>query len=513
VTLETLQPTLSANVLANFADKAWTAALAIVCVPLYLRFLGIEAYGLVGFFSSTLVLLSVLDLGLGTTLNRELAMQKAGGAEQGQLRDLTRTLEIVYGSVAVLIGALWVCLAPWLADHWVQARQIPRADVHWAMIAMGLVLLAQWPTTLYAGGLMGLEQQVAANAITAAVATLRAAGALVILWLVSRRLVSFFLWNAVASLAGTVALRHCLWRLLAAPGAARFRMAVVKKVYAFSLGVVRISLATLLLQSLDKLLLSKILPLEQFGYYMLGLTVASGLYVVASSVHAVVYPRFSWLVSKGETAGIVQLYHLACQGLTVALAPLALSIAAFPRELVLLWTGNPVTAQNCAALVCLLTLGCMLNAFLYVSYALVIASGWTSFVVRQNLVATLALVPALFWLAGRYGGIAAAAAWMALNLGYVLVAAPILHHRLLPGELGRWYLRDLAWPLGAALAPVALARMALPATDDRLAIACTLAMVGAASLLAALTAAPTIRACLAQWLASRRQRWLVASRV
>ena len=62
---------LRSNIAANFLGRAWTAALAVICVPLYVKFLGIEAYGLLGFFSSALLLLSILDFGLGTTLNRE----------------------------------------------------------------------------------------------------------------------------------------------------------------------------------------------------------------------------------------------------------------------------------------------------------------------------------------------------------------------------------------------------------------------------------------------------------
>ena len=38
------------NVLANFAGRAWSALMALAFLPLYIRFLGIESYGLVGIF-------------------------------------------------------------------------------------------------------------------------------------------------------------------------------------------------------------------------------------------------------------------------------------------------------------------------------------------------------------------------------------------------------------------------------------------------------------------------------
>jgi len=42
---------LKRNIIANFAGQGWTALMALAFVPLYIKFLGIEAYGLIGFFA------------------------------------------------------------------------------------------------------------------------------------------------------------------------------------------------------------------------------------------------------------------------------------------------------------------------------------------------------------------------------------------------------------------------------------------------------------------------------
>jgi len=46
--------------------------MAWLFVLLYIKFLGIKAYGLVGFFATLQRLFIILDMGLSTTLNREL---------------------------------------------------------------------------------------------------------------------------------------------------------------------------------------------------------------------------------------------------------------------------------------------------------------------------------------------------------------------------------------------------------------------------------------------------------
>ena len=69
------------NIIANFGGKAWQALMSLAFVPLYIKFMGIESYGLVGIFASLLALFGLLDMGLSTTLNRELAgfSEQTGG--------------------------------------------------------------------------------------------------------------------------------------------------------------------------------------------------------------------------------------------------------------------------------------------------------------------------------------------------------------------------------------------------------------------------------------------------
>ena len=58
--------TVQKNIIANYAGSAWNVITSLAFVPLYIKFIGIEAYGLIGFFSSLQIVLSLLDLGLGS---------------------------------------------------------------------------------------------------------------------------------------------------------------------------------------------------------------------------------------------------------------------------------------------------------------------------------------------------------------------------------------------------------------------------------------------------------------
>src|SRR5262249_42952659 len=157
--------------------------MSLVFLPLYVKLLGIEAYGVLGFFFSLLALLSVLDAGLSTTLNRGLAQSLTVPGASQEARDLVRTLEVVYWSVGLLIALLLIAVAPFIAGYWLNSREVSVETVTQAGVMMGVVTALQWPSSLYTGGLLGLQRQVLLNVITGSVVVLQNVGAVLILWL------------------------------------------------------------------------------------------------------------------------------------------------------------------------------------------------------------------------------------------------------------------------------------------------------------------------------------------
>src|SRR6266446_1136965 len=110
----------------------------LACIPLYIKFMGIEAYGLIGFYLVLQAMLQVLDLGLSPTMNREMARYSVQPGKAEAARDLVRTLEICYWLIGLLIGAGIVSASPWIARHWIHANAIPVRNVMQAVMLMGI---------------------------------------------------------------------------------------------------------------------------------------------------------------------------------------------------------------------------------------------------------------------------------------------------------------------------------------------------------------------------------------
>lgn len=448
------------NLIANFVGKGWAALMGIVFIPLFIKFMGIESYGLVGFFTTLQAVFALLDLGLTTTLNRELARYSAVAEKSQDMRNLVRTLEVMYWGLAICIGTVVLTLSPFIARWWVKADALSPEVVQQSIILMGLVMAFQWPLGFYSGGLLGLQRQVLFNVLNAIWYTLRFAGAALILWLVSPTVITFFWWQIVVSAISTGLMAAALWRSLPVSQVrAQFQSSILSSIWQFAAGMSGISITVLLLTQLDKIILSKMLSLELFGYYTLAGTVANGLTIITASVFTVVFPIFSRQAALADEEGLKQLYHRSCQLLSVLILPVAIVGAMFAKEILTIWMQNPVAVSNTHLLVSLLIIGTALNGLMHLPYGLQLAHGWTSLAFYTNLISVIVLVPLLIVSTVNFGAMGAAAVWITLNSSYVLIQLQIMHRRLLIGEQWRWYIQDVGLPMAAALVVVGLGRL------------------------------------------------------
>jgi O-antigen/teichoic acid export membrane protein len=439
----------------------------LACIPLYIRFLGIEAYGLIGFYLMLQAMLQVLDLGLSPTINREMARYSVQPEKADEARDLVRTLEVGYWSIGIVIGIALVIASPWIATHWIKASTIPVRSVRQAVALMGVVAAFQWPVSFYQGGLLGIRKQVLFNVLRIITTTVSNGGAALVLWLTSRTIQAFFLWLVVANALMLVFWTIFLWKSLpSATRAPRFNFSLLRNCAQFAVGMTGITAVALILTQSDKIIVSRVLSLKVFGYYSVGGIFGGGLSLIMTSMFNTTYPRFSALVAQGDELALAQLYHRATQLLAVLILPLATILALFSTQILHLWTRNSEVAHNAGPIAALLVIGSALNGLMFLPYALQLAYGWTSIGLRITGCLTIIFVPATWFMAMTYGAIGAASMWPAFNCIYMAIGVPLTHHRLLKGEGLRW-LRDVVLPFMSALFVGVVGRQLAVATMSR----------------------------------------------
>lgn len=485
---------LRRNLIANYLGQGWVALMGILFVPAYIRYLGIEAYGVIGLFVMLQTWLAVLDTGLHVPLRREMARYTGIGGSADEIRDLLRSIEVVALGLAAVVGIGLYLASGWMATHWLQTDAIPPAQVALALSCVGVVIALRLVEGVYRSCMLGLQRQVEFNVANTVTATLRSAGAVGILAWVSPTLEAFFLWQGAVSLVFLL----ILWRMTesALPRASRrsvFSVQTLRKIGSFAGSTAGVTLLGLMLTQTDKVLLSTLLPLSEYGQYTLAAVVAGGLYVLALPATQAYFPRLSQLHAAGDAAGVARSFHEGSQIVSAILGSAGVVLVTFSEPFLRLWTGDPALAQAVAPILALLVAGTVLNANVGMLYQAQLAHGWGGLGVRVNIVAVLLIVPALVWATPRFGAVGAASVWVALNVGYVLVTPQLMHRRILTGEKARWYLHDVLFPLGAATGVTLLVKLALSATATRGEEMAAIATASVASVCAAVLASTQLR--------------------
>jgi len=442
-----MKRSLKVNLLANFGGRGVTVLTSVIFVPLYIHYLGAEAYGLIGVYTTIYGMLTIFDMGLSATLNREFAHLSTHREKAQEQRDLLRSLEIIYWALALIIGATILAGSPLIAHNWINPGALPVSTVATAIALIGFVIVFQFPFALYQGGMMGLQEHVLLNVIVSCMSTVRAIGAIGVLAWASASIEAYFIWQCLCSLIQTLVLWWILWRKLPSHcEPPRFSRARLQSVWHFAAGMTGIAIASIILKNLDKLLLSKVLTLEEFGYYMVGAMVATSISTIVAPLFSTAFPRFSELLAADRIEDVKHLYHLLCQFSTCVVVPVVAVIALFSPNVMLIWSQNVTLVDRTNIYVSLLVIGTGMNAVLQVPYALQLAYGATGIAFYQAIVSTILYIPLLLVLVFYFGAIGGAWTWIILTSGYMLITPHIMHRRILKKEKWSWYFSDLALP-------------------------------------------------------------------
>jgi O-antigen/teichoic acid export membrane protein len=477
--------------------------MGIAFVPLYVRLLGIESYGLIGLYSVLQSGLALLDAGMKPALGREMSRYVGGAHSTESIRTLLRTVEIVsVGIAAAVVVGVWIA-SGWLASGWVQPETLSIEQLTKTFSIMGLVIALRFVESVYISSIVGLQRQVLENVVGSVLNTIRSVGAIAVLLWVSRTIEAYFVWQALTSVISVAVYAIAVYRAL--PGTrerARFSTSALREIWRFAAGMLAVSFLTLVLTQIDKVLLSRFLSLEMFGYYAFASAIAGTLYKFVAPIATTFYPRFVELRTRNLDGALAHTYHMSSQLISVVLGSAAIVMIVFADNILLVWTRDPALTASVSPLLQVLAAGTLLNGLMWTPYHMQLAYGWTSLTVGVNVAAVTLIVPALLWIVPRYGALGAAFAWLALNAAYVIFQAHLMHRRILIGEKWRWYGHDLLLPLSAIAAAVAVANTFASVRSGTLHEIVVLLVASATALFSGALASRTVRTEL--WKYARR---------
>jgi O-antigen/teichoic acid export membrane protein len=437
---------LKRNIFANYVSQVYVLFIGFLILPLYLKYMGAEAYGLVGFFAMLQAVFEFLDPGLTPTMARETARFRGGATDALTYRRFVRSLEGVFLVVALVGGLSILATSGYIANHWLQVKQLPIAEVRIAVQLMAVVAALRWMSGMYRGAISGSERLVWLGGYNTFIATLRFVCVLPILMFVSASPITFFSYQlgvAVLELAGLMLYVYRLLPSISTQKRLPWSWDPLKPVLKFSLSIAFTSSVWVVITQSDKLVLSKLLPLAEYGYFTLAVLVASGVIVISGPISQAIMPRMAKLEAEGDHDGVIRVYRQATQLVAVIAGASSVTMAFLAKPMLWAWTGDKNLANKAAPILILYAIGNCILAVSSFPYYLQYAKGNLRLHLIGNAIFVVMLIPAIIWIASKYGGVGAGYVWVGMNLLYFVGWLPIVHRKFSPGLNLKWYFQDI----------------------------------------------------------------------
>lgn len=419
----------------------------VLVLPLYIKYMGAEAYGLVGFFTMLQAWFNLLDLGLTPTIGRETARFRAGALTALAFRQLFRALSVIFIGVALLGGGSLLLLSSLIGSSWLKAETLSSFEIETALEIMAVSVALRWIGGLYRGVITGSERLVWLSNFNAVIATLRFLVVLPVMWYFGFTPVIFFFYQLMIALIEVVGLWGKTYHLLPLlrPGdhPIGWSFAPIKPVLKFSLTIAFTSAVWVLVTQTDKLVLSGILPLAEYGYFTLAVLVAGGIMIVSGPVSNAIMPRMAKLHTEGKHAEFIQVYRGATQLVSIVAGSATVTLAYCAEPLLFAWTGDTQLSAKAAPILRLYAIG---NGFLAIGafpYYLQYAKGNLRYHLLGNAGLIVVLLPCIVLAAQNFGSIGAGYVWLVINGLYLIIWVGFVHHKLEPGLHNIWVIKDI----------------------------------------------------------------------
>jgi O-antigen/teichoic acid export membrane protein len=436
---------LKKNIAANYVSQIYVTLIGIVMLPVYIKYMGAEAYGLVGFFSMLQAWFSLLDLGLTPTIGRATARFKAGALSALDFRRLFRALHILFLCIALFGFVGLYKLAPLLVEHWLKLDALSTEQASFAIQIMAACISIRWVCGLYRGVVIGGEQLVWLSGYASLIATLRFVLVLPVMGFYGYTPTVFFFYQLAVALVEIIGLHLKTNHVLPSVHNASMGWSLrpIRSVLGFSLTVAFTASIWVTVTQTDKLILSSILPLSQYGYFTLAVLIAGGVMVITGPISSAIMPRMARLQAEGKEAEVIVIYRSSTQFVSIIAGTASITLAVCARPLLWAWTGDAAVVDNVAPTMELYAIG---NGFLAVSafpYYLQYARGNLRLHFLGSLILLCVMVPAIYFASSRYGSIGAGYSWMLVNLAFLLFWVGFVHSRLQPGLHLKWFMGDI----------------------------------------------------------------------
>ena len=247
---------LKQNTIANYIGQFYNMFIGIAILPVYMLYLGPEAFGLIGFFTMLSAWMMLLDVGLSATIARQASSLKSSYKKMLEFKNILRSVETLFFIIAlVIVTSIWIS-NEWVTNNWLHIETLDKAKVAYCISIMGVMIGLKWLVGLYKGAINGFENQVWVNIYGIVTNSFKFIGGFILVKYISQDVNTYFEYQLVIGVIELLIINRKIYSII--PKTDNFILPsakVLKKIMPFALGVAYGSVLWIVLTNIDKLLL------------------------------------------------------------------------------------------------------------------------------------------------------------------------------------------------------------------------------------------------------------------
>jgi O-antigen/teichoic acid export membrane protein len=416
------------NSFFNIIGYIWSLLLTIITLPIIIKHLGVEQYGILVLIFLFLGYFAFLDLGLGEATVKFVSKYSAKG-ETEKINRIINSVLCIHFFIGIL-GLVIICL--FTKFYAIELFDISPKYSHSAQICFyltGFGFLLNIMMSVLSKIPEGMQRFDIGSKITILLATIVSILNVTVV-LIGGKLLSFVLVNLFGSILGIFAYyiySKAIFQELKINF--RFSKADFKETFSFGIYILFSKIANSISSSMYQMIIGIILGPAAVAIYNVPVRLVSKLQIAAYKIIYVLFPIISELKSENQIDRIRRIYEIGSKYCFFIVSVLCISTVSFSYYILNYWIGPDFANQGSTVFV-LLALGYYLHSIGMVPSIIANGMGNPKFNAIFSLLFGIISILLLIILSPKYGLIGSATAFLISSL-HVPVFIFIINRKIL----------------------------------------------------------------------------------
>ncbi len=395
-----------------YGVRIYTAVVAILLIPLLIKRIGVEAYGLLGFFTVLQACLSILDAGVGGVLTREAIISKQNIKRFEKFNILYRKIILIFIGIAISLILLGGLFSYKFSTSWLKTN-IKDSTLIICTTLMFCIFALRYLQGPFRSLLLSNESQITITTINLINTTLSQPFTLVLLYVFKGDVIFYFIMQLLSA-----ALTCGLMILFSE----RVRKNILKtidkqqvtdddtseisisKFFSFALQLSMLTILWVVVNQSDKLTLTRFLPLSEYAMYSIAISIMGILAIISDPLNQYLQPRLTKYFHEKNTLQYSRLYFHAFKFIIIITIPLSIFLFFFSEKILFIWSNNTHLATEVSKYLPWLFLGGVFSIYSNLIFLLLYSQGQLKKHTVVYVIFSTIIIPSNIFIAKNFHG-------------------------------------------------------------------------------------------------------------